>query len=84
MLKKSKNTKENLRSKKMIDYSILTSAVDFTEDIQALLGIGAIIVSFLLVKNNIILIMNFIEAKREEKYWDDVYEEQERRDEERQ
>lgn len=68
----------------MIDYSILTSAVDFTEDIQALLGIGAIIVSFLLVKNNIILIMNFIEAKREERYWDDIYEEQERRDEERQ
>lgn len=45
------------------DYSTLTSAVDFTQIITVILGVAAVIVGFILVKNNIGLIMSFLKSK---------------------
>lgn len=46
-----------------VDYSTLTSAVDFTQIITVVLGVAAVIVGFILVKNNIGLIMSFLKSK---------------------
>ena len=46
-----------------VDYSTLTSAVDFSQIITVVLGVAAVIVGFILVKNNIGLIMSFLKSK---------------------
>lgn len=47
-----------------VDYSTLTSAVNFTDIIAALMGVAVIVVGFILVKNNIKTIWNFIRGVR--------------------
>jgi len=46
-----------------VDYSTLTSAVSFTQIITVLLGVAATIVAFILVKNNIGVIMQFLKGR---------------------
>jgi len=46
-----------------VDYTTLTGAVSFTQIITVLLGVAATIVAFILVKNNIGVIMGFLSRR---------------------
>ncbi len=45
-----------------VDYSALTSAVSFTDVVAAMLGVGALIIGFIVIRNNFTIIKNFIKG----------------------
>lgn len=46
-----------------VDYSTLTTAVNFSQIIVVLMGVAALIVGFVLVKNNIGNIISFLKRR---------------------